>query len=234
MPPLLTIAVCALNEEKTLPRVLAQLFKIRLNIEIIVVDDGSTDQTAFVVEEFVSEHQGVRLIQHSHRSGKGAALASALAQAHGEYFAVQDADLEYDPLDLPVCFETMLREKWDILFGSRFLRPNPTAYPLFLAGNKIVSFWISLITGLRVTDAYTGRKIFKTAVLRTLGITASGFDVEAELAVKASRAAVLGRLRFGEIPIVYCPRTVQEGKKIRYGDGYHALKEALLWRWRVG
>ncbi|MBI4668405.1 MAG: glycosyltransferase family 2 protein [Elusimicrobia bacterium] len=233
MPVELSLAVCAFNEEKTLAAVLEALCALEIDREIIVVDDGSEDETHAIARRFGDRHPFVRVARHETRLGKGAALKTALNCAAGIYFAVQDADLEYDPRDIPRCLDEMKKRNLDVIFGSRFLKPNPTCYPLFLAGNKLVSLYISRLVGLKITDAYTGRKIFKTVSLRAAGIESSGFEVEAELAVKFGLKAAKGELVYGEIPIDYRPRTVAEGKKIKIADGLRAMASALYWRMKA-
>ncbi|MEK7287294.1 MAG: glycosyltransferase, partial [Elusimicrobiota bacterium] len=154
----------------------------------------------------------------------------ALRHAQGEYFAVQDADLEYEPAQIESVVRRMQTEGWDVVFGSRFLKSNPTQYIMFYMGNKLVSRWISFLTRITITDAYTGTKIFKTELLRGFGLKANGFEIEAEMAVKTGILARQRRIRFLEIPIPYHPRTMGEGKKIGVFDGARAIWSALDYR----
>lgn len=229
--PEITIAIPALNEERTIIQVLEALTRLSLDMEIIVVNDGSKDQTASLVKTFTKKHPFVFLHSHEVSMGKGAGLRTALARARGRYFAVQDADLEYDPQDIVPCLGIIKQEGLDVLFGSRFLKSNPTRYPLFYWGNKAISFWISFLTGLDITDTYTGRKIFRTEILRRFAINGRGFEIEAELSVKTARLARAKQLKFKETPITYNPRKLEEGKKIRIKDGLIAfifsLKECM-------
>ncbi|MBI2070218.1 MAG: glycosyltransferase family 2 protein [Elusimicrobia bacterium] len=234
LPPELSIAVCAKDEERTLGGVLELLAALPISKEILIVDDGSRDRTNRIAKEWAARYDFIHLLEHGRSLGKGAGLRTALGASSGAYFAIQDADLEYDPNDIPRCFQAMKERRCDIFFGSRFLQPNPTHYPLFFWGNKIVSRWVSLLTGVRITDAYSGRKFFRTEFLKNWGIESGGFEVEAELAVKTGRAAAGGKLVYGELPIVYAPRTMAEGKKIRTTDGARAVISSLRWRLRLG
>ncbi|MEK6544051.1 MAG: glycosyltransferase family 2 protein [Elusimicrobiota bacterium] len=227
--PLLSIVVPALNECGTLAGVLDALLALRLGAEIIVIDDGSSDDTGVVAERYSKRYASVTCIRHASRQGKGAGILDALAVAHGRYFAVQDADLEYDPADIPACLQHMRTESLDALYGSRFMKDNPTAYPLFYWGNKAVSAWVSVLTGVKITDAYTGRKLYRTAFMRGLALSQKDFAIEAEMAVKTALAARHGA-KFAETPIGYKPRKISDGKKIRPQDGLSAFWLSLAYR----
>lgn len=225
---LLTIAICARDEERTLKRVVDEVLKLDLPKEILIVDDGSRDRTPQIASGLSRENSQIRVLRHEASQGKGAGIQTAVRSAQGRYFAIQDADLEYEPGYIAEAVRRMESEGWDAVFGSRFLRSNPTHYPLFFIGNKCVSQWISWLTGTKITDAYTGTKVLRTDLMRSFHLESNGFEIEAEIAVKMGLAARRDAVRFLEIPIPYHPRTIEEGKKIRIADG----AAALAWSWR--
>lgn len=213
--PELSVLVPAFNEERTIGEVLRRLGELPIPHETIVVDDGSTDRTA----KIASRWGEARLIRHERNRGKGAAFTTALREARGPVVIVQDADLEYDPRDIPRLYARYRQGDVEAVYGSRNLRPNPRSSQLFYVGGVLLSVVTSLLYGARITDEATGYKMVGTDLLRSYGLQASGFDLCPELT-----AAILRRGgRIAEVPISYAPRSWAEGKKIGARDGLVAL-----------
>ncbi len=227
--PLLTVIVPVYNEAPTIGRVLRAVLEGPYpDKEIIVVDDGSDDGTAAVLEEWAG-HGNILLLRHPHNRGKGAAVRTALARACGTFTLIQDADLEYDPRDYPRLLAPLLEGRADAVYGSRYLHPSPGRRPggrLFRLGVGLLNLAAWLLYGARLTDEATGYKVFPTDALRAMDLHCEHFEFCPEVTAKACR---LG-LTIAEVPIGYAPRTAAEGKKIRWRDGWEALR--TLWRWR--
>ncbi|MBK8574170.1 MAG: glycosyltransferase family 2 protein [Elusimicrobia bacterium] len=218
--PLISFLVPVFNERPLIKAALDKLAAVPLAKEIIVVDDGSTDGTRGALTE--NPRNGTVLLLHNKNQGKGGALRTALTKAMGSYAAVQDADLEYDPNDYVELLKFARQNNAKVVFGSRFLKPNPRIYWRFLLGNKLLTTWINLLCASSYTDCYTGAKLMSTAVWRGLGLISNGFEIEAEIAVKIAR----GGYSFTEYPITYKPRKVAEGKKISWNDAVQGFKAA--------
>jgi glycosyltransferase involved in cell wall biosynthesis len=224
LTPNVSFLVPIYNERRTVDALLDRLAQVGVSQEIILVDDGSTDGTRNLLSG--KERDGVALFFHPENRGKGGAIQTALAQARGRYAAIQDADLEYDPVQYRELLAVARRDNMPAVIGSRFLRDNPTAYRRFLWGNKLLTFWINLLCGSRFTDTYTCYKLIQTDVFRSLNLTSRGFEMEAEICAKIARR----HIHFTECPISYAPRRVEEGKKIRWKDAVKGLWAALLHR----
>lgn len=218
--PLLSFLVPVYNERRFVQATLAKLSAVPLTKEIIIVDDGSTDGTRGALTE--NPINGAVLLLHAKNQGKGGALRTALIKATGAYAAVQDADLEYDPNDYVDLLKYARQNNFKVAFGSRFLKPNPRIYWRFLLGNKLLTTWINLLCASHYTDAYTGCKLMTTNAWRELGLVSTGFEIEAEIAVKVARKGY----SFTEFPITYKPRKVEEGKKIGWKDALRGIKAA--------
>ncbi len=223
-----TIVIPSYNEMKTLPAVLRAVAALRLDKEVIVVDDGSRDGTREWLERAIAAKEfpcDLRLIKHEANKGKGGALITGFNSAAGDIAIVQDADLEYDPAQIPELVRPIEEGRADAVFGSRMLTARTYTYSrIYLAGNKLLTFLVHLLFGLKVTDSYTCYKAFRTPLLRKMKLSSTGFEIEAELSCKT---AFLG-LRFLELPIKYISRSRQEGKKINYRDAVKGVLK-ILW-----
>lgn len=224
--PSLSIIVPVFNERGTLLPVLRVLRDVDFGVpaEVLVVDDGSTDGTRDLYPTVQAEMPEVRVLLHPQNRGKGAAVRTGIAAATGSIIAVQDADLEYDPAEIRTLLGPILRGECHVVFGSRFLRRNPVLYRSYYLGNRVLSAVISVLYGARVTDAYTCYKVFAREVLTDIRLDSRGFEIEAELTCKLLRR----HRRIAEMPISYRPRTLTQGKKIRFRDAVRGMM-TIVW-----
>jgi glycosyltransferase involved in cell wall biosynthesis len=220
--------VPAYNEAATITKVLDAVWRLDLDKEIIVVDDGSTDETAALVEAWGKGNEEVTLIRQ-HNRGKGAAVRTAIPHVRGEIAVIQDADLEYDPADVPALIDPIERGAADVVFGSRLSGGKPQRAYLFwhLVGNRFLSLLTNVLFNTTLSDMETGYKAFRADVLRSLDLREEDFGIEPEITAKVCRR----KLRVYELPIAYYGRTYAEGKKITWRDGVKAV--AILVRVRV-
>ena len=213
--------VPAYNEAGTIGEVLERIEALDLDKQVIVVDDGSTDETAAVVESWVScRNHGDVLVRQPNR-GKGAAIRAAIPYADGEIAVIQDADMEYDPVDVPALIEPIERGVADVVFGSRLSGGRPQRAYLFwhLVGNRFLSLLTGVLYNTTLTDMETGYKAFRADVLRSLDLREDDFAVEPEITAKVCQR----NLRIYQLPISYYGRTYDEGKKITWRDGFKAI-----------
>ncbi|MSR75391.1 MAG: glycosyltransferase family 2 protein [Planctomycetes bacterium] len=221
---LLSIVIPVFNEvatvERCVRRVLAAALPQGVQLEIVAVDDASTDGSAEVLSKLVAQWPGVSVVRHSKNSGKGAALRTGFAAARGDIVLVQDADLEYDPSDYLVLLAPLLDGRADVVFGSRF-RGGTHRVHLFAhyMGNRFLTLVSNLCTGLNLTDMETCYKVMRRSVVERLELCANRFDVEPEITAKVARMGA----KVYEVPVSYSGRDFDEGKKIRWFDGFSAL-----------
>jgi glycosyltransferase involved in cell wall biosynthesis len=189
-------------------------------IELIIVDDASTDGSSAVLKEKVAL-MADKIIYHPANRGKGAALRSGFAVATGDIVLIQDADLEYSPEEYPLLLEPILSGKADAVIGSRFMggRPHRVVYFWHMAGNKFLTLLSNMCTNLNLTDMETGSKAFRRSLLETIQICEDRFGFEPEIIAKLAKA----RCRIYEVGISYDGRTYEDGKKITWKDGVHAV-----------
>jgi glycosyltransferase involved in cell wall biosynthesis len=205
----------AYNEAATIGEVLERIAALELDAQVIVVDDGSTDSTAAIAEA-----GGATVIRQANR-GKGAAIRTAIAAAEGEIAVIQDADMEYDPVEVPELIEPIVRGSADVVFGSRLRGGKPQRAYLFwhMVGNRFLSFLTCALFNTTLSDMETGYKAFRIEVLRSLDLREDGFGLEPEITGKVCK----GKYRIYELPISYYGRTHDEGKKITWRDGFRAI-----------
>jgi Glycosyltransferases involved in cell wall biogenesis len=203
------------NEEATIGEVLDRIAALNLDAQIIVVDDGSTDRSAEL-----AQRDGVKVIRQEHR-GKGAAIRAAIPLIDGDIAVIQDADMEYDPAEVPVLIEPIQRGVADVVFGSRLVGGRPQRAYLFWhkVGNKFLSLLTGVLYNTTLSDMETGYKAFRADVLRSLDLREDGFGIEPEITGEVCRR----HLRVYELPISYFGRTSAEGKKITWRDGFKAI-----------
>ncbi|MCA1554282.1 MAG: glycosyltransferase family 2 protein, partial [Chloroflexi bacterium] len=208
------------NEQDTLEEIVRRLERVSAVRQIIVVDDGSSDRTAAIVHELVKQKR-ITATHHGVNRGKGAALRSALSLAEQEYLVIQDGDLEYDPKDFHAMIDALHGGDEHVVYGSRFLNaPRSGMIWSHFFGNRLLTFLFNLIYGQRLTDMETCYKLFRTDVLKRLGIDNDRFDVDPELTAKIVRAGY----RITEVPVSYAGRPYLAGKKIRPRDAFSAIR----------
>jgi glycosyltransferase involved in cell wall biosynthesis len=212
--------VPAYDEAATIQVVLDRIEELGIDRQIIVVDDGSTDATADIVERWKSGRTGVLLLRQPN-TGKGAAIRAAIPHVDGDIVVIQDADMEYDPVDVPALIEPIVRGAADVVFGSRLRGGRPQRAYMFwhLVGNRFLSLLTNVLFNTTISDMETGYKAFRAEVLRSLELRENDFAIEPEITAKVCRRG----LRIYELPIAYYGRTYAEGKKITWRDGFKAI-----------
>jgi len=217
----LSFLVPAYNEATTILDVLEGVWAIGFDAQIVVVDDGSTDDTAELVEKWrLGKEKDVVLVRQANR-GKGAAVRAGIPHVDGEIVVIQDADFEYDPSDIPALVEPIRRGSADVVFGSRLSGGRPQRAYLFwhLVGNRFLSLVTNVLYNTTLSDMETGYKAFRADVLRGLDLRHDDFGIEPEIAAKVCKR----KLRVYEVPVAYYGRTYAEGKKITWRDGFTTL-----------
>ena len=219
----------AYNEARTILEVLERIDALDLEVEVIVVDDGSTDETAAIVETFAASHPEVHLLRQPNR-GKGSAVRLAARRITKEIAVIQDADMEYDPADVIRLIEPIQRGVADVVFGSRLSGGAPQRAYLFwhLIGNRCLSLLTGLLFNTTLSDMETGYKAFRSDVLRSLRLTQDDFAIEPEITGEVCKR----HLRVYEMPIAYYGRTYAEGKNITWRDGFKAIRVLVQVRLR--
>ncbi len=223
----LSVIIPAYNESKTITGIINRVLEAptpEITKEIIVVNDCSNDDTAQLVERFISENpsSNVRLVNHEVNKGKGAALHTGIASATGDFIIVQDADLEYDPREYMDLFKPILEGFADVVYGSRFMGSKPHRILFFwhTIGNRFLTRVSNIFTNLNLTDMETCYKLFRADILKNLKLKEKRFGFEPEVTAKVSRVP---NVRIYEVGISYYGRTYAEGKKISWRDGFRAL-----------
>jgi glycosyltransferase involved in cell wall biosynthesis len=210
----------AYNEGGTIADVIAQVQALPFDKQLIVVDDGSTDETPSILERLAAEQANIVVLRQPNR-GKGAALRAGIPRVEGDIVVIQDADLEYDPADVPGLIEPILQGVADVVYGSRLSggRPQRAYFFWHMVGNRFLSLVTGVLYNTTLTDMETGYKAFRAEVLHGLELRENGFGIEPEITGRICRQ----RLRIYELPIAYYGRTYAEGKKITWKDGFKAI-----------
>jgi len=218
------------NEAGTIGDVLGALKTLEYELEIIVVDDGSDDETAAIVTALAQDDPRIALLAHERRRGKGAAVRTALARSTGAVVIIQDADAEYDPADIPRLVDLILAGTADAVYGSRLRGGQPQRAHLFwhYAGNRLLSMLTGVLFNTTLSDMEVGYKAIRGDLARSLQLVSEDFQIEPEI---TARVLSIPGLRIYEVPIAYYGRTFAEGKKITWKDGLRAVW--ALWRFRV-
>lgn len=223
----LSVIVPIYNEEKTLSELIRRVQAVDLKKELILVDDGSTDGTRNILQSLEKYSPAdMTIVYHARNQGKGAALATGLRHVTGDLIIVQDADLEYDPQDYIPLTAQFADKKVAVVYGSRNLKNNPRSNFNFYWGGRLLSWIVNLLYGSRITDEATCYKVFRTDLLKEMGIESKGFEFCPEITAKV----LLRGIRIYEIPISYNPRQWDEGKKIKWQDGLIAIWTLLKYR----
>ena len=222
---LLSILIPVYNErtvvERSLSLVLAAALPENMDRELVIVDDCSTDGTSDILKRMAGSDLRIRLYRHQVNQGKGAAVRTAIENAQGDFCLVQDADLEYDPQEIPDVIAPIVNGNADVVFGSRFLVRKATRVLYFYhyLGNKLLTFLSNMATNINLTDVETCYKAFRGDIIRQMRIESSGFGFEIEVTAKVAKL----KCAIYETPISYYGRTYEEGKKITGWDGVAAL-----------
>ncbi|MDD4004252.1 MAG: glycosyltransferase family 2 protein [Elusimicrobiaceae bacterium] len=227
-----TVLIPAYNEIKTIAAVFDRLSELKdFDFEVVFIDDASRDGTLEWARAALAENRYPFLktvLSHQTNQGKGAALITGIRAAEGEITVIQDADLEYDPAQLPPMCRLIEEGRADVVYGSRFLSHKSETYSvIYLLGNKTLTWLTNLLCGGDFTDSYTCYKAFRTGLLKSFDMRSSGFEIEAEFSVKSA----MRKCRFAEVPIVYHCRSRAEGKKINGRDAVKGIL-AILKFWR--
>jgi|SRR5690606_21600364 len=223
--PLLSVVMPCYNERATIEEIIGRVLAVPLRIELIVVDDGSTDGTREILQRLQRE-RGFKLVLQERNRGKGAALRRGFQEVTGDLVVIQDADLEYSPEEYPQLIELICQGRADVVYGSRFLGRHRVFLFTHYMGNVFLTFVTNLLYNTMLTDMETCYKVMRTEVLRSMTLRSNGFGIEPELTAKIFKRGY----RVYEIPITYDGRGYDEGKKITWRDGVVALWVLLKYR----
>jgi glycosyltransferase involved in cell wall biosynthesis len=217
----LSVVMPVYNERATLDEVITRVLAVPLDIELICVDDGSTDGSREILARLQAAHSQIRVLLQPKNMGKGAALRRGIQEATRAFVVIQDADLEYDPAEYELLLRPLMEGKADVVYGSRFLgsAPHRVLYFWHSVGNKILTLVSNAITNMNMSDMETCYKMFRREIIQSIPIEEDRFGFEPEITVKIARR----RLRVYEVGISYWGRTYEEGKKIGWKDGIRAF-----------
>ena len=219
----LSVVIPVYNERDTLEKLVQRVLGVDYgcDLEIVLVDDGSDDGSGELAESLSSRHADLTCLRHDKNAGKGAAIRTGFARATGDIVIVQDADLEYDPREIPSLIDLIRDDIADVVFGSRFLArgPHRVLYYRHYLANRMLTALSNLLTNLNLTDIEVCYKAFRREVLASIAIEEERFGFEPEITAKVAK----GNWRIYEVPISYYGRTYEEGKKIGWRDGVRAL-----------
>lgn len=222
----LTIVIPCYNERENIITIVEKILETPiLKKEIIVVDDMSTDGTREILEQKVRPLVS-KIVYHEQNGGKGAALKTGFTHATGDIVIIQDADLEYDPMEYELVIAPIVKGEADVVYGSRFLASKAKGYVTNRMANKFLTRLSNLFTHLKLTDMETCYKAFKREIIQFVDIEEKRFGFEPEITAKISKMDI----RIKEVPISYYPRTMEEGKKIGFKDGLRAIY--CIWKYR--
>ena len=216
----LSVIIPVYNEVDTLDEILLAVSAIPVDKEIILVDDGSTDGSREKLQE-LENRAGTKVLYHDRNRGKGAAIRTGIAVAEKDLVIIQDADLEYDPREIPALMQPILADKADVVYGSRFMggAPHRVLYFWHSVGNQLLTVLSNMLSDLNLTDMETCYKLFRREVIQSIEIEESRFGIEPEITAKIAK----GSWRIYEMGISYSGRTYEEGKKVGWQDGLRAV-----------
>jgi glycosyltransferase involved in cell wall biosynthesis len=223
--PLLSVVMPVYNEENTVEEIIRRVLAVKMRIELIVVDDVSTDGTAAILDRLQKE-LGFILLRQPRNGGKGAALRRGFAAVTGDMMIIQDADLEYSPEEYSVLTPLITSGRADVVFGSRFLGTHRVFLLTHYLGNLLITFVTNVLYNTMLTDMETCYKLMRIDVLRSMELQSNGFGIEPEITAKVFKRGY----KVYEVPISYDGRGYEEGKKITWRDGLVALWVLLKYR----
>ena len=218
----LTVIIPCYNEEKTIEQTVSKVLDQKnIDLEIIIVDDGSNDNSKNIINRIKEEKRNIISIFHEQNIGKGGALKTGIKAASGDIILIQDADLEYDPKDYVKLLKPFNETDADVVYGSRFLGGDYVRLHFFwhYLANKLLTFTTNLMTNLNMSDMETGYKVFKKSAIQSIELKEKSFGVEPEITIKLAKKNFV----FYEVPISYRGRSYQEGKKITIKDAFIAV-----------
>ena len=217
----LSVVIPVFNEEATVKEVIEKVLKLDSLLEVIIVDDGSSDRSVEIALGLSSTFERIKVVRHERNGGKTEALKTGFALSKGDVVIVQDSDLEYDPSEIPIVIAPILEGRAEVSYGSRFLVRRATRVLFFYhyLANRFLTFLSNCFTNFNMTDIETGYKAFRGDIIRSMLITSSGFGFEVEVTAKIAKLGC----RVYEVPISYYGRTYLEGKKITTLDGIKAI-----------
>lgn len=222
----LSVIIPCYNEENNITAIVDKVLQSPIpDKEIIIVDDCSTDNTRTVLQEKIEPHVS-RIIYQEQNGGKGAALRTGFQAATGDVVIIQDADLEYDPMEYPQVVNPIFEGRARVVYGSRFLHQKRKGYFANRVANHVLTLFSNFFTHQKLTDMETCYKAFRREIIQSVAIEENRFGFEPEITAKISKK----RIRIYEVPISYYPRTNREGKKIGFKDGLRALY--VIWKYR--
>jgi len=226
--PFLSVLIPALNEESTIDAVVEAVLGVPASLEIILVDDGSSDGTWASMQRW-AKNERVQALRHDTRRGKGAAVRTALTRARGHVILVQDADMEYDIGDYPRLLDPIIKGRAHVVYGTRVFASHTAHSYWYVMGNKGVTTAANLLFNVYLSDIETAYKVFPREAALAMNLEARGFEIDPEITAKLLRMGY----RIHEVPVDYVARSRAEGKKIRPSDGVKALGVLLRHRfWR--
>jgi len=231
LPPAVSVAIPVFNEQATIATILKSVLSQNCVLEVVVVDDCSSDGTAEILKEISLSEPRLRVLTHSRNQGKGAAVRTAISAATGLIIVIQDADLEYDPAEYPQLIAPIVSGKADAVFGSRFIgsHEHRVLYFWHAVGNQFLTLLSNMTTNLNLTDMEACHKAFRRELLQSIDLEENRFGFEPEIVAKSAQAGA----RIYEVAISYHGRTYAEGKKIGWRDGISAIRCILkygIWR----
>jgi glycosyltransferase involved in cell wall biosynthesis len=222
----LSVIIPCFNEEKTIREILNQVMETNRAFEIVIVDDGSTDKTREILQEYEGK-EVIKIIFHEQNQGKGAAVRTGLEHATGDVMLIQDADLEYDPRDYEKLLQPIEEGRAKAVYGSRFLGgPRRTMFFWHMLGNRFLTLITNVLFDTILSDMETCYKVFTADLAKNLNLKSHGWGFDPEITAKILRQGV----RIYEIPISYAGREFEEGKKISWRDGFTVLWTLLKYR----
>ena len=217
---IVSFLIPAFNEARTIAEVIDRVSQLPFEKQLIVIDDGSTDETPAILERLSEGRDDLVVIRQENR-GKGAAIRAGIPRIEGEIVVIQDADMEYDPAEVPSLIDPIVQGHADVVYGSRLAGGRPQRAYLFwhLLGNRFLSLFTGILYNTTLSDMETGYKAFRSDVLRSLDLRENDFAIEPEITGRICKL----HLRIYELPISYYGRTYAEGKKITWRDGFKAV-----------